>query len=210
MRLRLPKHASRLTDDCKQIKWAVLDYYWHDGKLIKRDAENQFDGSIPQSSRQQVVEVHLTSFQFLHEAQHNFQNDTSLFAFKPWRIEGAVRHYKYPLELYPKFYWAGPDQPPINTSSDARWGVVGTKNAITQYPSTTACGIVHSASEPEANIIKGDFPNDYSDAKCRGGISIVKGDKVAFGMIDVWANNAHDIDKIYNAVISKIQTYIQE
>lgn len=64
--------------------------------------------------------------------------------------------------------------------------------------------------ETQADVVKGDFPKDYSDAKCRGGISIVKGDKVGSGMIDVWANNAHDIDKIYKAVISKIQTYIQE
>jgi hypothetical protein len=203
MTLRLPKHASRLTEDCKQIDWAVLDYFWHNGQLIKRDAENQFDGSIPQASRKQLVEIHLTEFKSI--------SDIAPIKLKPWQFEGAVRHYKYPLEFYPKFYWAGPDQPPVKAPPDVRWGVVGTKDLLAQYPRTTACDIGRGGSkETQADVVNGEFHADYSDAKCRGGISIVKGDKVAFGMIDVWANNAHDIDKIYNAAIATIQTYIQE
>ena len=208
MRLRVPKHTSSLTADCKQIKDVELRYYWHKGELVWNDG-TQPTSEFSKKTLDHPVIVYVTSFQFLHEAQQNVQADTSLFAFKPWRIEGALRHYKYPLEFYPKYFWAGPEKPPAKAPPDAMWGVLGTSNPFTNTPFYSACGIVRSASESQASLVNGDFASDIP-AKCRGGIAVVKGDKVASGMIDVWANNAHDIDKIYNAVIATIQTYIQE
>ena len=201
VRLRVPKHSARLTSDCKQIDWVALRYYWHKGELVWSDSTQP----IPDISKESLIHpviFYLTEFKSI--------SDIPPPVTRPWQFESPVRHYKYPLEFYPKFYWAGPDQPPVKSPPDVRWGVVGTKEIPTPYPRTTACGIVRGANETQADVVKGDFPKDYSNAKCRGGISAVKGDKVAVGMIDVWANNAQDIDKIYNAAIAKIQTYIQE
>jgi hypothetical protein len=209
MRLRVPAHSVELTENCKEIKSVELVYFWHKGELVWRD-DNQFNPEISKQSLSHPIKIYLRFFQLLHEAQHSFQNDTSLFAFKPWRVEGALRHSKYPLEFYPKYFWAGPDKKPATAPPDAMWGVVGTREPLIAKAYPTLCGIVRGASEPQTSLVNGDFPKDYSDAKCRGGITAIKGDKVASGMIDVWANNAHDIDKIYNAVISQIQTYIQE
>lgn len=122
MRLRLPKHASRLTDDCKQIKWAVLDYYWHNGKLIKRDAENQFDTSIPETSRDHVIKIYTKGFYLLPEAK-SIPSSVRL-----WQLEHPARHFKYPLEFYPRYYWSAPDKPPTKPSSHELWGVIGTKD----------------------------------------------------------------------------------
>lgn len=205
MTLRLPKHAARLTEDCKQIDWAVLDYFWHKGKLIKRDANNQFDTNIPEISRDHVVAVYLTKgFYSLSEAK------AISSGVQPWQVAHAVRHYKYPLEFYPRFYWSAPDKPPDKQHSNALWGVIGTKNPFSEYPFVTSCSIVRLSTDTVGNPVNGDFPKDYGDAKCRGGIAVVKGDKVIFGLIDVWANNAQYIDQIYNAAIAEIQTYIQE
>jgi hypothetical protein len=209
MRLRVPKHTSWLTADCQQIKGVELRYYWHKGELVWNDG-TQSTLEFSKQTLEHPVIIYLTHFQFLHEAQNIAKNDTSIFAFKPWRLEGAVRHYKYPLEFYPKYYWARPDQTPAKAPPDGRWGVLGTSNSFTNTPFSTACDIKRNADEPQPSLVKGEFAKDYSDAKCRGGIYAVKGGKVASGMIDVWANNAHDIDKIYNAVIEKIQTYIEE
>ncbi len=201
MRLRVPKHSVELAENCKDIKSVELVYFWHKGELVWRD-DNQFNPDISKASLSHPIKVYLTEFKSISEI--------STPVTKPWQFEEAVRHHKYPLEFYPKYYWAGPDKPPPKAPSDVRWGVVGTKDLFTQFPRTTACGIVPSGNVPQSGLANGDFPKDYSDAKCRGGISAVKGEKVAFGMIDVWANNAHNIDKIYSAAISKIQTYILE
>jgi hypothetical protein len=201
MRLRVPKHTSWLTADCKQIKGVELRYYWHKGELVWNDG-TQPTAEFSKATLSHPVIIYLREFKSIV--------DILPPVTKAWQYEDAVRHYKYPLEFYPKFYWTGPDQPPAKSSPDVRWGVVGTKEISTPYPRTTACGIVRGVSqETQADFVKGEFASD-SPAKCRGGISAVKGDKVVFGMIDVWANNAHDIDKIYNAAIEKIQTYIQE
>lgn len=210
MRLRVPKHSVELTENCKETKSVELVYFWHKGELVWRD-DNQFNPDISKETLSHPIKIYLRSFQFLHEAQHNVQSDTSLFAFKPWRIEGALRHYKYPLEFYPKYFWAGPDQAPTKAPPDVTWGVLGTTSPFVQAPFLAACDIGRGGNrQSQADVVKGEFHTEYSDAKCRGGISAVRGDKVASGMIDVWANNAHDIDKIYNAAIAKIQTYIQE
>lgn len=210
MRLRVPKHSVELTENCKEIKSVELVYFWHKGELVWRD-DNQFNPDISKESLSHPIKIYVTHFQFLHEAQKNVKKYDELpDGYKPWRIEGALRHYKYPLVFYPKYFWAGSDQPPAKAPPDARWGVLGTSNSFTNAPFSTACDIMRNADEPQPSLVKGEFAKDYSDAKCRGGISAVKGGKVASGMIDVWANNAHDIDKIYNAVIEKIQTYIQE
>jgi hypothetical protein len=202
MRLRVPKHTSSLTTDCKQIKDVELRYYWHKGELVWNDG-TQPTSEFSKETLSHPIKIFLTEFKSI--------SDIAPPVTKPWQFEGAVRHYKYPLEFYPKFYWAGPDQPPVKSPPDVRWGVVGTKDISTPYLRTTACDIGRGGSkETQADVVKGEFHTGYSDAKCRGGISTVKGDKVAFGMIDVWANNAHDIDRIYGAVIAKIQTYIQE
>ena len=201
MQLRVPKHSARLTENCKEIKEVYLSYYWHKGELVSAD-DNQFNPELSKSSLQNPVKIYLTAFQLIPEVSPS--------TLKPWQFEGAVRHYKYPLEFFPKFYWEAPDQPPARAPPDVRWGVVGTKNVFSPYPRTTACDIVRGADEAQADVVKGEFATGYSDAKCRGGIYGVKGDKVAFGMIDVWRNNAHDIDMIYAAAIAKLQTYIQD
>ena len=201
MRLRVPKHTSSLTADCKQIKDVELRYYWHKGELVWNDG-TQPTSEFSKETLDHPVIIYLREFNVLPEV--------APVTLKPWQFEGALRHYKYPLEFYQKFYWAEENQPPTKAHFNKVWGIVGTRNPILGFPFTTLCGIVPSGNEPQTSLVNGDFPKDYSDAKCRGGLAVVKGDKVAFGMIDVWANNAHDIDKIYNAVISQIQTYIQE
>lgn len=82
MRLRVPKHTSWLTADCKQIKGVELRYYWHKGELVWNDG-TQSTLEFSKQTLEHPVIIYLTSFQFLHEVQHNFRNDTSLFAFKP-------------------------------------------------------------------------------------------------------------------------------
>lgn len=209
MRLRVPKHTSRLTVDCQQIKNVELRYYWHKGELVWNDG-TQPTSEFSKETLSHPVIIYVSSFQFLHEAQHNVQHDKSLFAFKPWRIEGALRHYKYPLEFYPKYFWTGPDQTPAKALPDTMWGVLGTSDPFTNTPFKTGCDIGRGASkETQADVVKGEFHKEIP-AKCRGGITATNGEKIVSGMIDVWANNAHDIDKIYIATIAKIQTYIQD
>ena len=201
MRLRVPKHSARLTENCKEISEVYLSYYWHKGELVSMD-DNLFNPDLSKSSKLNPVKIYLTAFQLVPEV--------SPVKLQPWQFEGAVRHYKYPLEFYPKFHWAEADQPPAKAPPDVTWGVVGTKDVFTPYLRTTYCNIVRSPQGTQADVVNGEFAAGYSDAKCRGEIYGVKGDKVAFGMIDVWSNNAHDIDKIYAAAIAKLQTYIQE
>lgn len=200
MRLRVPRHTSWLTEDCKQIKGVELRYYWHKGELIWNDGTQPITEFSKETLSHPVI-IYLREFKLLSEV--------APVTLNPWQFEGAVRHYKYPLEFYPKFYWAGPDQPPVTAHPNKVWGVVGTHSPILGFPFTTLCGIVPRGNEAQTSLVNGDFPKD-TVASCRGGLAVVKGDKVAFGLVDVWANNAHDIDKIYNATISQIQTYIQE
>ena len=202
MRLRVPAHASDITGDCKHIRLVELDYFWHKGELVKRTVDNQYDTGSTGVASNHVIKIYLRSFMLVSEV--------APITVKPWQFEGALRHYKYPLEFYPKFLWAGPDKAPTQAPPDVTWGVIGTRSPIGGYPFTTRCTIARGPNEPQAAVVNGEFAKDFGDSSCRGGITAIKGDKAIFGLIDVWADNAHDIDKIYNAAIAKIPTYIQE
>ncbi|HSV34958.1 MAG TPA: hypothetical protein VLI46_05345 [Ramlibacter sp.] len=174
-----------------------LAYIWHDGKLLPRD-ENQF--KIPQG-KQMPIKIFAREVKLLAEQTHSVEY---------WRFENAVRHRLYPLEFYPRFYWSTQDKRPPKDPPDVRWGVIGTRNPISGRPFTTACNIDRADPSVQASVVNGEFHKNYSDAKCRGGIAVVKGDKVWFAMIDVWANNARYIDQIYAAAIAELQTKILE
>lgn len=203
MRLRVPARASRLSDDCKQIKSTALAYFWHKGKLVLRDKDNHFDAELNGADgKNRVIEVYLESFVAI--------SDITPTQAEPWRYEKAIKHDKYPLELYPQFFWSGPHENPLKPSSDVKWGVVGTNNPVTKQPFTTYCAIEPGPGGTQADVVHGDFTNDIGYANCRGGVIALRGNKAIGATVDVWLNNAHDIDKIYNAVIEKIQTYIEE
>lgn len=201
IRLRVPAHSSEFAPNCQQIRSIHRKYYWNSGKLLDY-SKDYLNGTLPKEFNGRWIRVYWTKFQIL--------SDIQIRTPKPWLFENSVRHSKYPLEYYPQIDWIEQGVPPVQRLPDAVFGVIGTHNPFTNSPFTTYCDISRGANKVRDDVVYGDFWENYGDAKCRGHIVAIKGEKVAGGLIDVWANEVPYIDQIYLAVIADLQTYIQE
>lgn len=197
--LRLPAHATiNWSSDCNEIRSFSVTLYWLDGKLVPWSNDMLYRGEVGGIQKVRILSKRIG--RRADVVQHP----------EAWRFEHAMPHRTYPLELYPRFYWDAPDRRPIKDPPDLQWGVVGTRSPITGRPFTAMCDIVHAGRTTQESAVNGDFRKDYADAKCRGGVSAMKGDQIIFAMIDVWAYNAPHIHMIYNAAAVELRSYIEK
>lgn len=195
--LRVPPFAHvMLTQDCKQARQIYFDYLWHEGKLIS-EGMNRF--KVPDDKRF-LVRVGIRWFGSPGQLAVPFQR---------WRLEGAVRHANYPLLFYPRYYWEASDRPPPKDPPDVMWGIVGTRDPVLGLPYGASCSILRADPKRQDSVVNGAFATN-GDSKCRGSVSAVQGDKAVHAMIDVWANGAPYIDKIFNAAEAELRTYLKD
>jgi hypothetical protein len=196
--LRVPEFAQiHLTQDCKQARWIGLSYLWHDGKLISERivrATYLNDRQITETPVNVILNVFGSPTELGERRQH-------------WQFDPALPHKVYPLEMYPRAYWRDPAVRPAVEPPDVLWGVRGTRDPITHRPFTAACDIYRANPLHQESVVTGEFRKS-GDAMCRGWVYAVSGPKAVGGMIDVWANGAPEIDKIYNSAATQFETFI--
>lgn len=134
------------------------------------------------------------------------------------RYEGAVKHLKYPLEFYPKFFSHGDSESKSeNIRQDGVWGVVGTKykNPINGRKFEAFCGLGSGNLENESLLEVSEFGSG-GDEKCRGWILIEHERKVYVLMVDVWANWGYpkheaikEMNFIYDSIVEEFLSYLE-
>lgn len=194
--LRVPEFARiELTKDCKQARFIALDYLWYEGQLVP-EAVNRF--RVPNDKR---ISVNVTLDAFDMSAGLGGSR-------QPWQFEPAVPHRVYPLEMYPRAYWQEPTVRPSVDPPDVLWGIRGTRDPITHRPFSAACDIVRADPALQGSVVEGDFRKS-GDAKCRGWVHATSGTYAVGGIVDVWANGASQVDKIYSAAAKQFETFIK-
>ena len=85
------------------------------------------------------------------------------------------------------------------------------------YPFDTLCDFNYVGGKFSKDAVIGVGLTKNGDAKCRGGVLIAKDNKYIGATVDVWANlggkdqsNIKDINKIYDAIVEELNSYIQE
>ncbi|MGR4869366.1 hypothetical protein ACIPRI_10920 [Variovorax sp. LARHSF232] len=185
MRLRLPsRFAIRYTQDCAEVRSFSATYFW-DGsdRLLDHLASPPYDT---------FVQVYPT-FQPLGVQPRNDE--------LRWPEAGASlkAHGKYPLDLIRAA--TSPNELDI-------WAVRGTLDPTTGHPFVTVCAFERDGSSSSDPLLPAEFGKSNPDARCRGAVRAVRGDKVIFAGVHIWARNAPYIDKIYSAVQTELGSYI--
>ena len=198
-RVRIPVPAAPVvfTADCTQARNFSLDFYWYQGRLF-HEATYRF--KLPED---QVARVSL----FVGPVRANQRNPAPMN--EAWRLEHALPHDRYPLDLYPRFYWPSPDRAPAREPPDTIWGVRGSRDPADDRPHLVACSILKAEPNDPLSRVRGEF-STHGDSKCRGHFRVVKAGHSLDVLIDVMADGASQIDQIYKAVAEELFKDIEE
>lgn len=213
--LRLPNNSGARNNDnyyndiseCQYLRAFSIDYLWYQGKLIP-EWSNQF--KVPKDEYRPVR---------IYFSAAGLVKNITAEPDEAWRYEGALKHKKFPLEYYPKFEWDNAENKPPKVLQSSVWGILDTKykSLIYHHPFTASCSISQLNPADSFSRIEADFAV-FGDSKCRGTIVAEKDGKYIGVMIDVWAyrggeptqQSIREINKIYDAAVEDLQTFIQE
>lgn len=209
--LKLPTFANirRRHGDfgCDYMYYLGIDYLWYKGKLIS-EGINRF--KVPQEERI-VVKFHYGASGNVVDGVATTNKNT-----KPWSYDDPIPHKRFPLVLYPKYFWDEAHTPPENPIQAGGWGIVGTKYTnLIGKPFTAWCSIPPADESNYYSRVESDFAR-FGNSKCRGGVVATKNGKFLSVTIDVMAYLGADqqgimeINHIYDAAVEKLQSFIQE
>lgn len=213
MTLNLPAYADvrQRRDEqgvCKS-HFLVIEYLWYEGKLLS-EAESRF--KVPKGK---YIPVKIFLDNGIYPDVGLLDQRERAAPNRAWKFEPALQHKKFPLELYPRFYWDDPVNPSVKSrkraSLDQIWGIRDTrfKDILNGRPFTANCNIPPADEANPDSRIESDFAA-FGDSKCRGSVAVRKNGKALAVMIDVWRNGAPEINHIYDAVAEQLQTFIPE
>ena len=193
--MRMPVGLANMywTADCKYLTGMNMEFQWHENKL--------FSGKRIFGPDFFLIRVAIDPVG---------KPPPHIKPLEAWQFEPALPHPKYPIEFYPRTAWVGPDNPKTKYPPPALWGVRGTMDPQTRRPYRTGCNISPlDANRPES-VVESDFPRDYGDAKCVGGIPVVNGKSSVSVRVEIPATGMPHIDRIYNAVSEFITPLVLE
>jgi hypothetical protein len=193
-RMRVPPHASLVwTSDCKSVRSVEMSFQWIDNRLVSGKPISGAD-----------------FFGFRVSVRPYGRPHPAVRAPEAWQFEPALQHRKYPIDFYPRLAWSAPDKPPSEKLGLGTWGVRGTSDQATGRPYLLLCDIAPPDPGMPESIVDGDFPSGSADAKCRGGIRVVKGTTDLIASAYIPAKGVPHIDRIYRAIAELIPPLIQE
>jgi hypothetical protein len=193
-RMRVPPYAGLLwTSDCKSVRSVEMSFQWRDDTLVSGKP-------IPGAD----------FFSFRVSVSPYGKPHPAVKAPEAWQFEPAIQHRKYPIDFYPRLAWSEPDRPPTDRSAGGAWGVRGTADQATGRPHLLSCDIAPVDPDRPESVVDGDFPSDNHDAKCRGGVRVVKGTTDLIASAYIPAKGVPHIDRIYRAISELVTPLVQE
>lgn len=216
--LKLPYYANIRRGEelgCHITRFFSIDYLWYENQLVPAGEYNvRVKKGLHKKGHYLPVRIYFWN-------AWTGERPPRSNPIKPWQLEPAIPHKKFPLEFYPRFYWDDPDSPSeksLNSARlDQRWGIANTKykQVGNGLPFRAFCSIPPLDKADPDSRVKNDFAH-YGDSKCRGGISASQNGKGLFFTVDVWAYKkptqkaVQDINLIYDALVEQIDTFIKE
>jgi hypothetical protein len=193
-RMRVPPHASLVwSSDCKSVRSVEMSFQWIGDRLV---AGKPIPGP--------------DFFAFRVSVRPYGKPHPAVKVPEAWQFEPALPHRKYPIDFYPRLAWSAPDTPPTQTLGLGAWGVRGTSDQATGRPYLLSCDIAPLDPGRPESVVDGDFPPGSADAKCRGGVRVVKGATDLIASAHIPAKGVPHIDRIYRAISELITPLIQE
>lgn len=219
--LKLPDYADvrrQRGEDrgCEYVRDLFVHYLWYEDKLLS-EGKNRLKVPYAQTVK---VNIFFKGSGFVDAASERYRNDPVEIE-RPWRFDDALAHKKFPLEFYPKAAWDDPENPSEIALKRARldsvWGIKHTKyrNPINGRLFMGACSIAPLDKDKPSSSIN-NITSRTGAFSCRGYITAASGGRYLSFMVDTHThrNNGQsgmmEINLIYDAVVEKIQSFIQE
>lgn len=218
--LKLPAHVNidqsyyeNKENECQYAKSFSARYVWYQGKLLPHGI---YADKLPSGEAGQI--------QIMASASNHqkFMDDFDSEKVR-YKYEIDFTHNKFPLAHLPKYQWDDPVNPSrlaLDLSSPPQiWAITGSNYGTPNmhYPFSVSCDFDYIAgSFSEGNVVSTGLARN-GDAKCRGGILVEKNNKYIGATVFVWANlggkdqsNIKEINKIYDALVEELNSFIQE
>ncbi|MBV1884205.1 MAG: hypothetical protein KUG82_21370 [Pseudomonadales bacterium] len=201
---------------CEFASDVFIDYIWYEGKLISRGVYHPLLNEISTVK----VDLYFIGSGSIEDVRRSSRNDQNANK-RPWRFDGALLHKRFPLQYYPKLYWDNPDVRSKNAfkreQQDSYWGIRNTKykHVHKDRGFSAFCSIPSTDKSTPSTRIANDF-SKFGGGGCRGYITAGKNGKYLSATIDVkvdFRNNQKGmmkINKIYDAAVEQLQSFIQE
>ena len=200
-----------MKDECSPDEFRVR-LFWYQGQLVNSDEYDRLRElpDAPQGNLNlRTVYLRFISLDQTEEQYRDFIfNKTVSDKNEAYRFQPSYAHHFLPLDYHPDYYKGDRNR------YDTPYSIHGSRSLRTGLPVRVSCsirgGVSSTDNQLEKALTKTMIPlQDWGGSRCTGSDAVMKNSHLLAFKFEAYPDTVPELDKLHQAALAKVTSYIQ-
>ena len=200
-----------MKDECSPDEFRVR-LFWYQGQLVNSDEYDrlrELPGAPQGNPNLRTVYLRFISLDQTEEQYRDFIfNKTVSDKNEAYRFQPSYAHHFLPLDYHPDYYKGDRNR------YDTPYSIHGSRSLRTGLPVRVSCsirgGVSSTDNQLEKALTKTMIPlQDWGGSRCTGSDAVLKNNHLLAFSFEAYPDTVPELDKLHQAVLVRVASYIQ-